>query len=151
MSAEDAVDEQPAPMTGVDDVAWRPSYDRQSVDRYLADVETEKARLLEEIRLAEERVTAAQERGRASTTERDALLGALLLAARAEMERVDTEHRAGVAAIYAAAEEEAAGIRDRAQANATAVREVVASLAAITESTDAEVDEPASRDQRHGG
>ena len=123
---------EPAPIAGLDDMAWRPSYDRESVDRYLAAVEAEKSRLLEEIRLAEERAATAQERREASAAEREALLGSLLLAARAEIDRIDTEHRTIVEEIHAAAEKEAADIRDKAQTDATAVREVVASLTAIT-------------------
>lgn len=122
-----------APIAGLEEVAWRPSYDRESVNRYLAEVEAEKSRLLAEIRLAEEREAAAQERYRTkAATERDAVLGALLLAARAETDRVETEHRETVAAIQALADEESATIRDRAQAEAAAVREAVASLAAIS-------------------
>ena len=119
-------------IAGLEDVDWRPSYDRDSVDRHLAAVEAEKARLLAEIRQAEERAAAAQERCQTSTTEREALLGSLLLAARAEMDRVDTEQRATVTTILSMAEEEAARIRDRAQAHAASVRDVVASLTATT-------------------
>jgi hypothetical protein len=120
------------PIAGLEDVAWRSSYDRADVDRYLAEVEAEKGRLLAEIRVAEEREAAAQGRCQERAEERDDLLGSLLLAARAEIDLVDDEHRAAVAAIRAEAEEEAAGIRDRAQIEATAVREAVASLTAIT-------------------
>lgn len=118
-------------------VAWRASYDRESVDAYLAAVEAERERLLDEIRFAEERAAAAQEQLRANTTGREARLGALVLAARDEIDRLDREHRAAVAAIRAQAEDEAARLRERAQADAAAVREVVASLSAITTAEDA--------------
>ncbi len=113
-------------------VAWRASYDRESVDAYLAAVEAERERLLDEIRFAEERAAAAQEQLRANTTGREARLGALVLAARDEIDRLDHEHRAAVAAIRAQAEDEASRLRERAQADAAAVREVVASLSAVT-------------------
>jgi regulator of protease activity HflC (stomatin/prohibitin superfamily) len=143
-------DEPVAPIAGVEDLAWRPSYDRESVDQYLAAVEAEKVRLLAEIRLAEERTAAAQERYQVNATERDALLGALLLAAREEVDRVDAEHRTTVAAIRAEAEEEAARIRDRAQADATAVRDVVASLTGLTGTGEPADDaDPAPDDERH--
>lgn len=118
-------------------VAWRASYDRESVDAYLAAVEAERERLLDEIRFAEERAAAAQEQLRANTTGREARLGALVLAARDEIDRLDRDHRAAVAAIRAQAEDEAARLRERAKADAAAVREVVASLSAITTAEDA--------------
>lgn len=150
------------PIAGLGDVDWRQSYDRESVDRYLAAVEVEKARLLAEIRVAEERAAAAQQRQRVSTTERDARLGALVLAARDEIERIDAEHRATVAALRVQAEEEAARIRDRAQADAAAVREVVASMTATaaqggssegdeTASPGSGAVEPVSQEPRHAG
>ena len=138
----DAPEADVAPITSLEDVTWRPSYDRESVDRYLAAVEAEKARLLAEIRAAEERTAAAQERYQENAAERDALLGELLLAARAEIDRVDTDHRTTVAAITAAAEEEATRLRDRAQADAAAVRDVVASLTGLTS--------PGEDDERRG-
>jgi len=154
------------PIPDLDDLAWRPSYDRESVDRHLAAVEEEKGRLLAEIRLAEERAAAAEERCRTSATEestdRDALLGTLMLAARAEMDRVETEQRAIVSAVHALAEEEATNIRNRAQADATAVREVVASLTSIvgvvestesaqTGSADDAFDDRRAQDEDHVG
>lgn len=164
--SRDGDDPVVVPIAGLDDIAglegiaWRPSYDRESIDRYLAAVEAEKSRLRAEIRLAEERAATAQERCQASSTERDALLGTLLLTARAEMDRVDTEHRTRISAIYALAEEESARIRDQAQADASAVREVVASLSTMTapggsthgartESADDAAADPGSRDQRN--
>ena len=126
----------------LDDLEWHASYDRESVDRYLAAVEEEKARLLVEIELADERTAAAEARCRVSvteqSTERDALLGELMLAARAEMERVETEQRAIVSAIHALAEEQAAGITTRAAADAAAVRGVVTALGEL----DAPAEEP---------
>lgn len=141
-TADDApVDDDP--MALLDDLDWRPSYDRESVEAYLAAVEEEKARLLAEIEAAEERVAAAEARCATATTEqsaeRDAVLGELMLAARAEMDRVEAEQRALVSAIQALADDQAAGIAARAAADAAAVSEVVASLAALDDDVAADV------------
>jgi hypothetical protein len=144
------------PIPGLEGVSWRPSYDRESVDRYLAEVEAEKERLLAEIAAAEERAEAAEARCRTGaaeqSTERDALLGTLMMAARAEVDRVDAEHRAVISAIHALAEEEASRIRVQAEADAAAVRDVVASLSSLAPATPSDelVDEPPFEDDDRG-
>lgn len=115
----------------LDGVNWYPTYDRASVERYLASLDEERERLLGEIAVAEHRTQAAQVALAARAADLEARLGAVVVAARAELDRIDQEQVAAVAAIRADAEAEAAKIRESARLEADAVREAAASLSAL--------------------
>jgi hypothetical protein len=116
----------------LDGIEWRPAYDRSSVERYLSALDAERERLEGEIADAERRTAAAQQALATRTAELEASLGAVVLAARAELDRIDREQQEAVAAIRADAETEAARIREAARLEADTVREAAASLSALT-------------------
>lgn len=113
-------------------VEWYPAYDRGSVERYLAVLDADRDRLEREIAGAERRTVASREALAVRTVELEASLGAVVLAARAELDRIEREQEEAVAAIRAEAETEAARIREAARIEADTVREAAASLAALT-------------------
>ena len=59
--------------------------------------------------------------------------GAVVLAARSELERIDREQQESVAAIRAEAEAEAARIREAARQEAETVRDAASSLGALSQ------------------
>jgi hypothetical protein len=120
----------------LDGVNWYPTYDRASVERYLSALDTERDRLRVEIEAAERRTELAQATLAARTADLEARLGAVVLAARAELDRIDQEQSAAVAAIRAEAENEAARIRDAAEKEAAAVRDAAASLSRLAGTPD---------------
>jgi hypothetical protein len=120
----------------LDGVNWYPTYDRASVERYLGALDAERDRLRVEIEAAERRAELAQARLAARTADLEARLGAVVLAARAELDRIDQEQSAAVAAIRADAENEAARIREAAEKEAVAVRDAAASLSRLAGTPD---------------
>lgn len=120
-----------APPATPDALRWRLSYDRSSVERFLAEVEEERARLQAEIRTVRGR-TEAQERA-LEAREQEALvaIGALALAARQELTRIEAEHRSIITTVQDAAAIESARVLAAAHREADAMRASSASLAGL--------------------
>ncbi len=115
----------------LDSVPWFAAYDRPSVEAYLAALDDEKVRLEADIADAERRTAIAQQALAARAAELEAGLGAVVLAARAELERIEREQDVAVAAIRAEAEAEAERIRAAARLEAGTVRDASAALASL--------------------
>lgn len=101
---------EPPDVTPLHGVTWRPAYERDSVLRFLAEVEAEESRLGEELEAAQSRLDGASRSRLAREAEARAELGALARAAQAEIVRLEEDHRRRVDAIRAAAADEAARI-----------------------------------------
>ena len=112
-----------------DDLRWHRSYDRASVDRFLAEVEVERERLQTDIRAVRERVVAQDRVVAEREREGLAAIGALAVAARDELTRIESEHRAIIATIEDAAAIESARVLAAAHREAEAMRASTASLA----------------------
>jgi len=123
------VTRHPDPFAELDALNWFPSYDRESVERHLRELDAEQARLEAQIAEAERRTSAAQQALAARTAELESGLGAVVLAARAELDRIEREQEEAVAAIRAAAEAVAARIRQASRVESDALRNATASLA----------------------
>lgn len=131
------VDDQVTARGGeLDGIEWFPSYDRESVEQHLRDLDQERLRLEDQIAEAERRTAAAEEALAARTAELEAGLGAVVLAARSELARIDRERDEAIAAIEAEAEAEAARIREAARHEAETVRGAASSLSAAVTSGD---------------
>lgn len=122
------------------ELAWHSAYDRESVERYFAEVDAARATLLAGISAAEARVAEA-EQGLAAQVEVDeARLGALVVAARAEMDRLEDEHRQAVQRLRAEAFAEAAellAVAEREAADIARASESVSRLSVAGASTTA--------------
>lgn len=126
------VDDQVTARGGeLDGIEWFPSYDRESVEQHLRDLDQERLRLEDQIAEAERRTAAAEEALAARTAELEAGLGAVVLAARSELARIDRERDEAIAAIEAEAEAEAARIREAARHEAETVRGAASSLSGL--------------------
>ncbi len=117
-----------AAVPGLEGVEWQTTYDRASVDRYLADVEAERARLRADIEAAEARAASARARTERQKAADEAQVGALVLATRAEIERIEREHKDAVDAIRSVALEKAARILEVARNEAASVNGATASM-----------------------
>lgn len=126
-----------------DDVQWQRSYDRESVDRYFAEVATEKARLEAGIRMAEEEAAEAERRLAERRAYGEAELGALVLEVQAELERMNREHDEEVARLRAEARSEAERILAEARAQVADIEDAAGSLTVLARRRDAEpADDP---------
>ncbi len=114
-------------------MSWTPAYDRATVERYLETLDAERSRLEAEIADAERRTVVAREALATRTAELEAALGAVVLAARSELDRIEREQQEAVAAIRADAEAEAARIREAAREEAETVRRAAASLGSLSQ------------------
>lgn len=91
-------------------VSCHPTYDRVSIERELAEAESERVRLLAELVSAQSQLAAAtHERVVRASQERGAL-AALARAAEAEITRLEDEHHHAVESIRAAAADEVSTI-----------------------------------------
>lgn len=122
-------DPEPSSRAGLEGVRWMRSYDRASVERFLAEVDVERTRLVEEICATRARVAEAERRREQEQSDAVAALGALVLAAQAELEAIEREHDDLVAGIREAAELEAERLLSAARAEAEAVRRAAGALA----------------------
>lgn len=128
------VEEPPMTSGGeLDGIEWFPSYDRDSVERHLRELDAERDRLKAEIADAERRTAEAEATLAERNAELEAGLGAVVVAARTELARIDRERDEAVAAIRAEAEAEAARIREAARTEASTVRGAASSLVPPTE------------------
>jgi hypothetical protein len=124
-----------SPTADLGGLEWYPAYDRASVERYLESLDAERARLQAEIVEAERRTATAKEALAARTAQLEAALGAVVLAARAELDRIERDQQEAVAAIRAEAEAEAARIRQAARLEAETVRDAASSLSSLSASS----------------
>lgn len=131
MSAPGLADRGGSPPTSPDDLRWQLSYDRASVERYLAEVEAERARLQGEIDRALARRDAAREEIAAREAAAQAELGALVLATQNELERIEAGHREVLDTIRRAAEAEGERVLAAAHREVDAMRNVTASLSGL--------------------
>lgn len=130
----DASDDETSFGRMVPHLHWQVSYDLASVDRYLAEIEAERASIERQMEHASERVQRAKkaaERRAAAEAE----LGARILAAQEEFERIQQEQREAVDAIRAAAGAEADRVLAAAREEAEAMR-AAATIAVRHERTD---------------
>lgn len=111
------------------EITWREGYDRESVERFLAECEAERARLLGAIAEQHERQRAAEQAAAAHREADQADFAAIVAAAHRELAEVEEEHKELVAAIRKAAVDEAARVLAAARAEAAAVRSMVGSVA----------------------
>ena len=118
------------------DLRWSLSYDRVSVDRFLADIEVQRGALQAEI----ERAVQAREIAEAAVAQRHAAgttdLGERVVAAWGQLDRIEAEHREIVATIREAAEREAARVLTAAHREVAAMQESTATLAALVHPID---------------
>lgn len=130
-----------AELNGPEGVDWQLGYDQASIEKFAAEVEAERARLLHEIDVARSR--AAMARGSAATQQSSAQaeLGSIVLAAQAELSQIEREHHEVVSAIRATAEAEAARVLAAARAEASAVLQAATSMAALVQGSEPK-DEP---------
>ena len=116
------------PAGALDAVTWHLAYDRESVERYLAALDRERTRLEDEISEAEQRIASADAARTRRTAEQEAGLGAVVSAARAELDRIERERADAVEAIRAEATAEVARIQEAARVEVEAVRAAASSL-----------------------
>jgi hypothetical protein len=117
---DDRVDALPP----LDDLPWRPAYDRESIERFAAELAAEERRLRTEIEAARGRTAAA-----ATSTPVDPRdLGALMLAVQDELEALEADHRRLLDGIRAAAEAEAARVLESAREEVAGVRRTAAAF-----------------------
>ena len=113
---------------GPDELQWRVSYDRESVDRFISEIEVERARLENEIRSARERIERARVGAADRRAQVDAELGALVIAAHKELEEIELQHREILEAIAVGAQE-AVALLSGAREEAAAMLATAATLA----------------------
>jgi hypothetical protein len=89
-------------------VGWQRSYDRASVERFNAEIEAERVRLEAAIAEAERRIEVARRRDEQRGRLDESALSELVMASKAELDRIESEQRNAVSAIRTAAEAEAA-------------------------------------------
>ena len=109
---------------------WQWSYDQETVQQFMEDVEAERARLRAEIEAADQRVRAAEAAAAAaheaasarSREAAEAELGAIVLAAHEELAVIERQHRRALETMRADAEAEAGRLLDEAREQAIAIR-----------------------------
>ena len=136
-SASVPTDAPAVAVPGLEGVEWQTTYDRASVDRYLSDVEAERARLRADIEAAEARAASARALTERHQAADEARVGALVLATRAEIERIEREHKDAVDAIRSAALEKAARILEVARNDAASVNRAMVSMSKAVGADDA--------------
>lgn len=127
-----AVD-RPAPREalGPAELRWQRSYDRDGIERFVAEVEAERARLRAELDVARAATAAAAARSVAGQAAAQASLGAFVIETQRELEAMERAHQETIEGIRAAAAAEAARVLDAAHAEAAAVRAAAAAISQI--------------------
>lgn len=123
-----------APPVNPDELSWNISYDRASVDRFLADVEGQRTRLQAEIEAVKRDVAAQRTRANSRVVAVQRELGARVLTTQLELAELETAHHEVMAAIRTAAETEAARVLAAARREVEAMRTATASLVGATPS-----------------
>ncbi len=112
----------------LENVSWQLSYDRASVERFVADVEATRSTLEAEIDDAKRRLLQAQEAKAERQSDLPSELGAMVLAAQREFVELERSHLEMVNSIKEAASLEAKRILETARLEATQLRNAVDSL-----------------------
>jgi len=113
----------------LENVTWKLSYDRASIDRFTTEMEEARASLQAQIDEARARVAAAEAAVAAYRTEAQTQLGAIVLAAHAELAEIEQDHRQLITTIRATAEAEATRLLAAARAEAATMHQTASSLA----------------------
>ncbi len=129
--------------TSAEDLSWKPSFDRASVDAYLAEVEIERARLQAEISAARAAIEASERAVAARQSEAVSELGAAVVAGRSRLAQIEDEHAQIIATISEAAAKESARILAAAYREAAAMRDSTVAFARLV-AGGAEVDPAAA-------
>lgn len=115
----------------LDDLDWEVAYDRESISQFLAEVETERTRLLNEIAAVRSWLAQGEEQAAARRAAAQGELGELVLAAQAELAAIEREQQEMAAGIRAAAKAEATRVLEAARAEAAAIRGATVSLSTL--------------------
>lgn len=102
----------------LDDLHWQTTYDRASIERFVAEVDAERARLQSEIDQARSRLGRAQQAQASRRSDLASQLGDLVMDAHRRLVEMERNHQQLIDTIRATAEEEAARILDAARAAA---------------------------------
>lgn len=116
-----------APARAMSDLCWQPSYERASVDRFLADVDAERVRL-QGVIAATKRHLETLRVAAARRAEAEAEFAAQVLAVQQELEGIEREHRESLEAIDTVAGHAAARLLDAAREEASAMRAAAAAV-----------------------
>jgi flagellar biosynthesis chaperone FliJ len=104
-------------------LGWRRTYERSAIEKFALDIEAERDRLEAAIDDAEQRIEEAQSALDERRAAMEQSISELMGAARQELDRLEAERDAAVAAIHAEAEREAERLLDAARRAAASVEE----------------------------
>lgn len=133
-------------LSSPDELRWELTYERTSVERFIAEIDEEVARLRTEIEAARQRAAAARSGSSARDDGPRSALSELVLAAQRELAAIEAEHERLVVAIRGAAEAEAVRVIVAARAEAAAAD---AAAEEITTAVRPHDHEPADLDSCH--
>lgn len=102
----------------LDELHWQTTYDRASIERFVTEVDAERARLKSEIDVARNRLGRAQQAQANHRSDLASQLGDLVMDAHRRLVEMERNHQQLIDTIWATAEEEAARILDAARAEA---------------------------------
>jgi hypothetical protein len=127
--------DRPAPRDAVGpaELRWHRSYERAGIERFVAEVEAERARLRAELDAARAATAAAAARSVAGQAAAQASLGALVIETQRELEAMERAHQETIDGIRSAAAAEATRVLEAAHAEAAAVRSAAAAISQIVE------------------
>ncbi len=110
------------------EVTWKPLYERAAVEKFLSDMEAERAHLAAEIEVAQAQRDAARRVRSTRELEAQAELGALVFTLERQMAELEDSHREVIATIRDAAEAEASRVLAAARREVAAMRDMTATL-----------------------
>lgn len=113
-----------------EELQWHVAYDQPSMERFVGEVEAERARLQKEIELTKARLERASAANVVRAATAQAAVGALVLAAQEDLAGIERRHQEVLETIRAAAVGEAARLLAAARAEADEVRNVATSMSA---------------------
>jgi predicted nucleic acid-binding Zn-ribbon protein len=122
----------PAPEHSPTDLRWQMSYDRASVDRFVAEVEEQRRQLQAQVDAAREDLREARAAA-ARRAETQAQLAATFLDVQRELEEGERAHREQLASIDGGAADAAAGVLAAALASVDALRAATSVAAAVNQ------------------
>lgn len=102
----------------LDELHWQTTYDRASIERFVTEVDAERARLKSEIDVARNRLGRAQQAQANHRSDLASQLGDLVMDAHRRLVEMERNHQQLIDTIWATAEEEATRILDAARAEA---------------------------------
>lgn len=112
----------------VDDLQWQRAYDRVSIERFVVEVNTERARLEAEIDEARARLRRARQVRVERRSDRDSELGDLALGAQRRLAEMERNQRELIETIQATAENEARRVLEAARTEAARIGSAVTRL-----------------------